>query len=52
MSFKENHSEGESFYFLDPDGHKLEIHVGDWQSRLTTKRQNPGGWQQIEWFSE
>lgn len=32
--FKENKSEGRSFYFLDPDGHKLEIHVGDWKSRV------------------
>ncbi len=33
-TFKENKSEGDSFYFLDPNGHKLEIHVGDWRTRI------------------
>ena len=40
-----NTSEGASLYFLDPDGHKLEIHVGDWQSRLDTfARKPPSGY--------
>ncbi|WHQ76781.1 fosfomycin resistance glutathione transferase [Pantoea sp. Lij88] len=32
--WKRNKSEGKSFYFLDPDGHKLEIHDGDLESRI------------------
>jgi len=39
--WKENRSEGESFYFLDPDGHKLELHVGDLSARLAACRQKP-----------
>lgn len=37
----DNRSEGDSFYFLDPDGHKLEVHVGDLLSRLKACRQAP-----------
>jgi len=41
QEWRDNRSEGASFYFLDPDGHKLEAHVGDLASRLTTCRQQP-----------
>lgn len=39
--WQENRSEGESFYFLDPNGHKLELHVGNLESRLKSLRQSP-----------
>lgn len=41
QEWRDNRSEGVSFYFLDPDGHKLEAHVGDLASRLTACRQKP-----------
>ena len=41
QEWRDNRSEGASFYFLDPDGHKLEIHVGDLASRLAACRQKP-----------
>lgn len=39
--WKENTSEGDSLYILDPDGHKLELHVGDWRSRLASAKAAP-----------
>ena len=48
--FKDNTSPGESLYFLDPEGHKLEIQVGDWRTRIAGKKANPGNWKNIEWF--
>jgi len=39
--WKSNSSEGDSMYFLDPDGHKLEIHVGNLHTRLKTIREKP-----------
>ncbi|NER83349.1 MAG: glutathione transferase, partial [Leptolyngbya sp. SIO1D8] len=39
--WQNNRSEGASLYILDPDGHKLELHVGDWRSRLTAAKANP-----------
>jgi glutathione S-transferase fosA5 len=39
--WQDNRSPGESFYFLDPDGHKLEIHVSNLEERLRFLRAKP-----------
>lgn len=39
--WRRNRSEGDSFYFLDPDGHQLELHVGTLASRLAACRERP-----------
>ncbi|SEN61717.1 Catechol 2,3-dioxygenase [Duganella sp. CF517] len=41
VEWKANRSEGESFYFLDPDGHQLEAHVGSLASRMARCREKP-----------
>ncbi len=48
--YKENTSPGKSLYFLDPDGHKLEIHVGNWKDRIEAKKKDPGKWTNVEWY--
>ncbi|WDE08036.1 fosfomycin resistance glutathione transferase [Thalassomonas viridans] len=39
--WKQNQSEGDSLYILDPDGHKLEIHVGGLDERLASLKLKP-----------
>ena len=39
--WKDSKSEGASLYFLDPDGHRLELHVGSLVSRLAHYQANP-----------
>jgi glutathione S-transferase fosA5 len=39
--WQENTSEGDSLYILDPDDYQLELHVGNWQSRLLATKQAP-----------
>jgi catechol 2,3-dioxygenase-like lactoylglutathione lyase family enzyme len=38
--WKQNKSEGDSLYFLDPDHHKLELHVGNWSTRIEDYKLN------------
>jgi len=48
-SWKSNTSEGDSWYFLDPDNHKLELHCGSLESRLASVSAVPyEGWQRYD----
>ncbi|MBW4646882.1 MAG: fosfomycin resistance glutathione transferase [Goleter apudmare HA4340-LM2] len=39
--WKQNTSEGDSLYILDPDYHKLELHIGDLSSRIAATKKAP-----------
>jgi catechol 2,3-dioxygenase-like lactoylglutathione lyase family enzyme len=39
--WQHNSSEGDSLYFLDPDGHRLELHDGTLDSRIAHYRSHP-----------
>jgi len=47
IQWRTNRSEGDSLYILDPNGHKLEIHVGNLVTRLQHLRENP--YEGLEW---
>ena len=48
QEWKENSSEGASYYFLDPSGNKLEIHYSTLENRIQQGKTNWGD--DIEWF--
>ncbi len=47
-TWQENWTEGASLYFLDPNGHKLEIHASDLETRLRTAQEHP--WEGLQFF--
>jgi catechol 2,3-dioxygenase-like lactoylglutathione lyase family enzyme len=47
--WQENKTEGESIYFCDPDGHKLELHCSDLETRLRTAKADP--WPGLEFLA-
>ena len=48
--WKQNTSEGDSIYILDPDHHKLELHIGDLSSRIAATQKAP--YEGMKFFTE
>ncbi len=47
-TWQENSTEGDSFYFLDPNGHKLEIHASNLESRIRSGKKEWG--KEVQWY--
>ncbi|WP_374384446.1 fosfomycin resistance glutathione transferase [Dongia sp.] len=47
-TWQQNSSEGESHYFIDPNGHKLEIHVSGLAARIAAAKKQP--WDGLQFF--
>lgn len=48
QEWQTNQTEGESYYFVDPNGHKLEIHASDLATRIATAKQT---WRDaVHWY--
>ena len=41
-------TEGTSYYFVDPNGHKIEMHASDLATRIATAKQTWGD--AVHWF--
>ncbi len=50
VEWKTNRSEGQSLYVADPDGHQLEVHLGDLHSRLRSLKTQP--YPGLVWLSD
>ncbi|MDH3676384.1 MAG: VOC family protein [Anaerolineae bacterium] len=46
--WQKNWTEGDSFYFVDPNGHKFEIHVSGLETRIESGKREWGD--DVEWF--
>jgi len=46
--WQQNRTEGDSFYFVDPNGHKFEIHVPDLEMRIESGKKEWGD--EVQWF--
>jgi catechol 2,3-dioxygenase-like lactoylglutathione lyase family enzyme len=49
-AWMDNLSEGESFYFLDPNGHKLEIAVSNLENRIAFAKKHWNLGDAVQWF--
>lgn len=47
-AWQQNSTEGDSFYFLDPDGHKLEVHCTTLAERIQDGKRHWG--EHVTWY--